>query len=355
MSDTAINKFLQYGTNAQRLAFTPSPASGTQPIYAWFETDTGAFYVYSSSWQQITSGGAVATIFPSTIEGRLTTESGVPVSTSDRTSQGTLYFTPSTASGVAQTNGNITLYNGSALVNKAFTELSLALTLTSGKNYDVFVDYNSGTPQLVLSAAWTDDTTRSDALGVQSGIVIKSGTAAYRWVGTIRASGANVTEDSGGITGTTQVGGKRFVWNAYNQVPRSMKVIDTTDTWSYTTDTIRQANGATGNKVEYVTGAAGTLLYATVVATVKLASNTRAAKAGVGIDSTTTFSGLIAEGAETSTGVAFAQLHGSYAAQPGLGYHYVSWNEKGADGTSIFTGDNGADSSQSGLTAWLLG
>ena len=52
-SDSAYPTFQHYGTNAQRLAFTPSPAAGTQPIYLWKETDTGYTFLYDTSWHQI--------------------------------------------------------------------------------------------------------------------------------------------------------------------------------------------------------------------------------------------------------------------------------------------------------------
>ncbi len=56
MSDTSYPTFQHYGTNAQRLAFTPSPGA-SQPIYMWYETDTGSTYLYDTSWHQLTSGG----------------------------------------------------------------------------------------------------------------------------------------------------------------------------------------------------------------------------------------------------------------------------------------------------------
>jgi hypothetical protein len=283
------------------------------------------------------------------VNGRLTTETGVPVSTTDRTAQATLYFTPY--------NGNqIALYTGSVWVVLTFSEISLALSgLTSGKNYDVFCDYNAGTPQLVLSAAWASDTTRTDSLALQDGVYVKSGTTTYRWVGTIRTTGTTTTEDSGGITGTTQVGGKRFVWNTYNQVQRPMKVIDTTDNWAYGTNTVRQANGASGNKVEYVDGSGVNMIRATLISVVQIGgNNTSTAKVGVGVDSTTTFSGLRSQ-AFTADNIGInTPISSVYEGAPGLGYHYISWNESGAGGTrSTFFGDNGGDGSQCGLTVSL--
>lgn len=64
MTDSTLNRFMASGTNAQRLAFTPSPptpASGPNPAYFWYETDTGNTYVYASgAWAPLV--GASGTI-----------------------------------------------------------------------------------------------------------------------------------------------------------------------------------------------------------------------------------------------------------------------------------------------------
>lgn len=293
----------------------------------------------------------VSTYRPQIANGfRLTTESGVPISTSDRTAQGTIYLTP-------YAHNCIGLYDGSSWRLSTSAEVSLALTATSGKNYDVFGYDNAGTLTLELSAAWTDDTTRADALTTQDGVYVKSGATTRRWLGTIRASGANVTADSAGGS-SSQVGGTRFVWNAYNQVRRYLAVIDTTNSWSYTTDTWRQANAAAGNKVEYITGAAELTVVANIYGQVNLQANSAVgAKVGVGVDSTSAASGLrqmayttIAAPASLDSPVA-----AGYQGQPGLGYHYLAWLEKGADILCIFTGDNGGDGRQTGLYATIAG
>jgi len=51
MSDTSYPTLQHYGTAAQRAAFTPSPAGGTQPIYTWYETDTDLVYIYTTAWK----------------------------------------------------------------------------------------------------------------------------------------------------------------------------------------------------------------------------------------------------------------------------------------------------------------
>lgn len=60
MSDARLDTYLHYGTNAERLAFTPDPPAltGVQPIYVWYETDTGNTYVYYTSWVQISGSSS---------------------------------------------------------------------------------------------------------------------------------------------------------------------------------------------------------------------------------------------------------------------------------------------------------
>ncbi len=64
MSDSLLETFLRYGTNAQRLAFVPDPpivsGSAVKVLYEWRETDTGDVYVYDTSWHLISSGTATA-------------------------------------------------------------------------------------------------------------------------------------------------------------------------------------------------------------------------------------------------------------------------------------------------------
>ena len=40
MSDTSLNKIIQYGTAAARVAFVPAPAVGSQVLYIWYDTDS---------------------------------------------------------------------------------------------------------------------------------------------------------------------------------------------------------------------------------------------------------------------------------------------------------------------------
>lgn len=299
---------------------------------------------------------------------RITTESGVPVSTSDRTSQGNLYLTPA--------NGNlITLPTGvkNNWVTIPFDEQILGLTVTSGKNYDLFA-YLLGDSGFAydLGTAWTDDTTRALAVELFNGYYVNSSafvglvhgktipTRRGLLVGTIRGSAANATEDSAGGT-TTQVGGKRFVYSAFNQVERRIAVIDTADAWPYRTGTWRQQNsggGANGNKVEYISGSAVSLVNVRNIQTVALLGNTARAAVGIGIDSTTTPSGFVQAGFNgNATNYVISAIAAEYSGAPGLGYHVIYPIEFGATdagaGDCQFTGDNATDQ-QTGFVAKLF-
>jgi len=167
--------------------------------------------------------------------GRLTLTTAVPVTTSDVTAAGTLYYTP-------YLHTVIRVWDGTRWLVKNFAEISLALTLTDAKNYDVFVDDDAAT--LSLSAAWTNDTTRADALGTQDSVIVLNSDKTKLWLGTIRASGANTTEDS--VT-------KRFVWNRYNQVLRNLTKADGTG-HTYNSATFRSWNNDATNQIAWVVG-----------------------------------------------------------------------------------------------------
>lgn len=58
MSDTSLNKIIQYGTTAQRVAFTPAPAAGSQVLYIWYDTDNAPnTYIWDgAAWVLISAG-----------------------------------------------------------------------------------------------------------------------------------------------------------------------------------------------------------------------------------------------------------------------------------------------------------
>lgn len=263
-----------------------------------------------------------------TSQGRLTTETGVAVSATDRTAQSTIYFTP-------YSGNRIALYDGTRWGLYAFTERSLALSgLTSDKNYDVFLYNNSGTLTLELSAAWTNDTTRADALTTQDGIYVKDGATTRRYLGTLRTTGTTTTEDSLA---------KRFVSNYYNVIMREVFVSISNSSYSYSSATVRQINASAGFKVEAVISNPE---YSCEV-WVRNTSNSGAAgfNLGIGLDSTSTFSG--SPGKRQVSGIYFThRTSGIFRTTPG--YHYFAGLE-GGFGASITFNEGSRDL---GGTVW---
>jgi hypothetical protein len=292
-------------------------------------------------WQVVSAerGGGSSTVFPKLPGLRLTTQSGTCQSTADRTAQGTIYYTPG---GYCGGSSYATAYSGTAWLEYTQGELSLALTVTSGKNYDVFYCYNSGTPALALSAAWTTDTARADALALQDGMPVKSSDHTCLAVGVIRASGSNVVADA--VL-------NRYVWNRFNQLPTDLVAVDTTDSWDYGTDTWRQARATAANKVEYVSGESNSLAQCTVTASIlQINSSSRGSKVAVGVNSTTVPSGHWTQYYNaTGTGI-ITEVVSTYRGRPGLGYNFLAWLESGGDAiTSTFFGDD-AGNVASGLS-----
>ena len=167
--------------------------------------------------------GALRSVTPG---GRLTTESGVPVSTSDRTAQSTLYYTP-------YVHDIISLWDGADWLPTAFTEHTVtgaALTgLTSGRPYDVFAYLSSGALASEV-LAWTSATSRATAVTLQDGRYCKSGDKTRLYLGTFYTTSTTATEDSQS---------RRYVWNTYNRAIRRAFCEDATS-HTYSTASQRQ-------------------------------------------------------------------------------------------------------------------
>lgn len=280
-------------------------------------------------------GGGIVSAPPSICEGRLTLESGVPLSTTDQTAKTSLYFAP--------LHGNkVGLYDGSAWAIYNFTERTLSLSgYTADKNYDIWLYNNSGTLTLD-STVWTNDTTRATAITAQDGIYVKSGDATRRYLGTIR-----ITASTGQCEDSIS---KRYVWNAYNRLRRPLRVIEATNTWTYNTASWRYANNVDTSRVFCVCGLNEDLVEAVVH--FSGGGTGTAGSQGVGVDSSTANSAqLVGElgGAQNVSAYTF------YRGYIGIGFHYIAWIEYARTGTVTFRGDAGVATIQCGLTAEVWG
>ena len=273
---------------------------------------------------------------PMTCDFRLTLTAGTPVTTADVTGAATIYASP-------YRGNQIALYDGARWNLRTSAEFSLALgTLSSGKPYDVFCYDNNGVPTLEF-LAWTNDTTRATALTKQDGVYVKTGALTRRYLGTFYTTSTTTTEDSLA---------KRYLWNYHHRVARLLKVVESTDTWTYTTAAWRQANDAAGNQLEMVIGVSEDLVDAQVYTA---GANDTAANVdilgGIGVDSTTVNSAIV-HPQQQATVIGRPQHNTAiWSGYPGVGRHYLAWLEySDATGTTTWRGDSGNSSiSQCGI------
>lgn len=268
--------------------------------------------------------------------GRLTLTTAVPVTTADVTGATTIYYTP-------YLNDMICLWDGTRWIWCVFTQTALALgTLTSGKAYDVFGYLSSGVLALEL-LAWTNDTTRATAINLDYGRYCKNVDETRLYLGSFYTTSTTATEDSVA---------NRYVWNMYNRVARAMKVVDTTDSWTYITNTWRAANGsASGNRINMFRGLNEDSVLAQVCANLSASVN---ATVGIGISVTNANSAQVNSFVGTASGTGYSNASAIYVGTPGLGKQFLQWLEIGNGGTCTFYGDAGTSWAQCGLTAQVM-
>lgn len=274
-----------------------------------------------------------------TMDGRLTLTTVVPVTTADVTAAATLYYTP-------YKGNRVVLFDGSRWKAYSFSELSLTITCTASNTYDVWLYDNAGTLTLE-TLIWTNATTRATALALQNGVLSRTGSLTRRYIGSFYCTATNQTEDSFA---------RRMLWNYYNRVQRGLRVTEATSTWTYTTATIRQANGSTANQVDTVIGVAEVSI--SLVGHVTVSNDTAAvawASMGIGQDSTTAFTtGSIWSGLTYGVANGRYVAHCAFNGFPAIGRHFFTWLERSTV-SGITTWAGAGTEYQSGLTGFIEG
>lgn len=282
--------------------------------------------------------GAIALAVNDLSNFRLTLTTGVPITTADVLAATTIYWTPY--------RGNyVSLYNtGSAIwANFTSAELSIAVPATTATVYDVYVGLSGGVPALSL-IAWTNITTRATALALQNGVLVSSGNAALRYVGSFATTGVSgQTEDSSA---------NRLVWNYYNRVFKQQTITYTGGNYTYSTATWRQTNGSTTYQVKNVIGYSEDIVkFVSTSFTVNATTGAYVAT-GVGLNSTTTNSANTFGGFNpTSSSPVFPNI-GTYGGFLAVGLNTIAWLEIGGGvGTTTWSGT----ATNTNITPGMLG
>lgn len=257
---------------------------------------------------------------PNIINGfRLTLTSGLPVTTADVIGAANIYLTP-------YTGNTISLFDGTSWINLQSAEVSLALAaLVAGRPYDVFVRNVGGVPTL-SAVAWTNDTTRATGLSYQDGVLVQTGGATLRYVGTFYTTAVNTTEDSNQ---------NRYLWNYYNRIKKVLYKAGTAANWVYGVGAWRQANADVTNKVQVVSGFSEDSISLRVDSNITAAAISTAF-IGIGLDSTAATSSI---GGVASCNAGFTNtIHSPYESVLTPGRHALNWIENAVSGVATTYG-----------------
>ena len=292
----------------------------------------------NASWQTVTGGGS-GIVQP---QGRLTLVSGDPTPATAGPAS-TLYYTPYIGSQISR-------YTGLIWVIDSFAELSLAgnAAHAANTNYDVFFFDDSGTKRIGTGPAWISGSSRGAGAGSTQvlrvagifvnavSVTLRNGGSTYAigaqeavYLGTVRTTAsAGFFEDSSGGQNTIP---RRFVWNAYNRIPRHLTATESAASWSYTTSTWRRINNNANNQAWFVIGVMGD---AVDFAALMAVTATSTPSNGISLDwSSGPPQGLFGMGAASG---AYGSISPSLRTVPSIGFHSVSALESGNTGATFY-------------------
>lgn len=257
---------------------------------------------------------------PAVCQGRLTVTSNDPIGSG--TDVDYLYYVPYKGNAIG-------LYVDGEWQIRTFSEktiINAVLFPDANTNYDVFV-YAQGESDIAFeSVAWTDSATRSSELSRQDGILVKTGDATRRYIGTVR------TDAAGKLTSSLQ---KRFVWNYYNRLQNRL-VIDDYTTHTYDVDSFRPWNNDTSVRIEYVVGLDEAPMTVTLAATIHATVAGSLTYVSAGYDSTDTpgMPSPVTASDQHYLGVSFAFMNDA------PGYHYWQVIERAIDDGGTYVSCN---------------
>lgn len=173
-----------------------------------------------------------------------------------------------------------------------------------------------------------------------------SGNAAnWRFVGYVR------TISNAGTPNFADSETQRLVINYYNRRALKLRVTDSTNNWTWTTNSWESWNSSTSNRVEFISNNENSVEFLFCCS----AGNSlgRWAACGIGLDSTNTNSADF-NAANYSSVYGFTASR--YLAVPSEGYHYLQLLQNSSTGgTTYWYGDDGTTHVQNGASGYVMG
>lgn len=285
---------------------------------------------------------ASATVMVPVPCGRLSLVTATPIMISNQSAKATIFYVPGLGN-------RMPVRRGTRWSVEPISELSIALDSDSGhtgyhqsgKNFDIL--YDAVNARLCTSPAWTDDITRADALVRNSGLWTNNasivtrfdasvstatiGASLLTYLGTFRASANGQTQHKIGGTAAGGDKGSFLLWNAYNRVPYTSIVKDSTSNWVDNGGAAYHAFNAAvgsglGNRVEFVRGLAEDVVDATLPCNMASGAGGASAPAvtGIGLDWTSGAPGGFTSYWES---VIIGTFTSKNVAVPAIGFHYM--------------------------------
>lgn len=243
--------------------------------------------------------------------GRITLTSGDPTGATPVTAGTTLYFAPFLGNAITLLNA------GGAPEIHTFTEKSLAVPNVANTMYDLFGYINNG---MALEAlAWSSDSARATNLTRSNGILVKSGDVTRRYLGSFRTLSAGQTDDSPS---------SRCVWNNLNRLQRRIQKSFDAASWTYnTTGAWRSANDSTANRINFVIGVTGEIVFLRSMMTSKdNAGITTWGHIGIALNATNANDAVNSTGSVNNSAL-YTWRQAIYNGVPPIGYNYLQATE----------------------------
>jgi hypothetical protein len=288
----------------------------------------------SGDWTAKSWAIANASVDVATLSGGSTSPFNIPSVTATR--NGSYLFSVATSSTgsitgpagqTGSTDGTIPMYAGFESVNSGATGTRSVTTSGVWERYANIIirPFDPVGISLELSSAWTDNTTRADAIVQKDGIWCKSGALTRRLVGTIRTTGTATTEDS--LL-------RRLVWNSDNRIQRPLRRNETTSSWAYNSTTWRAVMASAANSLEWVAGLSDRVIHLVAEGPItNSASNAGCYSIALTAGSTSPVADVVARGGAGDTPYTSARLIRFST----IGYNIATWIERTATTTGACT------------------